>query len=510
MFPSPAAMLAAAPPPRTLSSAMALTGEGPDEAEASAFLSAVEAPEDEGGSPEADGQTSGPPAGDLSGAGAFAMVIPAFPEADLSPLRVDGLPPLDLTPAAPPPTTAAEPVPALPAEAGSARQAAAVLPVAEDGDRAAHGVLLPQMLALPVRPFSAGPVREGGSQERSAEVPAAEGLALATEPAVEALPPPDVTTQDAAPDGAPEVPWQRFARTGNAPAPVAPPQAASGPVEPAPSPQPTAAPQEGKAHTDELRGSERDPPGPLHRPLPPRSPRADPAPPAPPSGLSRENPAPRGSRTEVHPSGPATPPAPEPVAFRPAALPHGTGEHRIPRPEPAVSTLVAPPPDAAEVVGVSQFPVSHGQQPLLDIHAPQLPAPAAPVAVAALAPMAVAIASDPGSGEIAIDLSPAELGRVRMRVNCEGDALSVVILADRPETLDLLRRNGAALASEFADAGFSQASLEFGQGGTSAFRGEADPGEQAAGNGPGAEDGAAPPIWRSRQPASLGQLDLRL
>jgi hypothetical protein len=130
-----------------------------------------------------------------------------------------------------------------------------------------------------------------------------------------------------------------------------------------------------------------------------------------------------------------------------------------------------------------------------------------PVPVAALPQIAIAVATDPGSGQIDLRLSPEELGRVRMTIHCEGNELRVLILADRGETLDLLRRNGPALLSEFADAGFSRTALDFAQGGTTG--GGAARTEQPR---PDPADPAAEPLphWPPRAAAAAGRLDLRL
>ena len=61
-----------------------------------------------------------------------------------------------------------------------------------------------------------------------------------------------------------------------------------------------------------------------------------------------------------------------------------------------------------------------------------------------------------------IALSPVELGRVRLSMTATDGALTVTILAERPETSDLLRRHIDTLAQEFRDLGYEDLSFSFG------------------------------------------------
>jgi len=66
-----------------------------------------------------------------------------------------------------------------------------------------------------------------------------------------------------------------------------------------------------------------------------------------------------------------------------------------------------------------------------------------------------------GSTEIA--LNPAELGRVRITM-VPGDAgMLVTVSAERPDTLDLMRRHIDLLAQEFRDIGYGGTAFSFGQ-----------------------------------------------
>lgn len=61
-------------------------------------------------------------------------------------------------------------------------------------------------------------------------------------------------------------------------------------------------------------------------------------------------------------------------------------------------------------------------------------------------------------------LSPEELGPVRLTFTQTEPGVTVNVLADRAETLDLLRRNIDTLAQEFLDIGYESAQFTFDQG----------------------------------------------
>lgn len=65
---------------------------------------------------------------------------------------------------------------------------------------------------------------------------------------------------------------------------------------------------------------------------------------------------------------------------------------------------------------------------------------------------------------IDLSLNPEELGRVRLRLSPSEGGLNVLIVAERSETLDLLRRNIDMLAREFLEIGYEGASFDFAGG----------------------------------------------
>lgn len=71
-------------------------------------------------------------------------------------------------------------------------------------------------------------------------------------------------------------------------------------------------------------------------------------------------------------------------------------------------------------------------------------------------------AAPQGPGQsVEIKLSPAELGRVRMSMTVEEGQIVVQILAERPETLDLMRRNIDTLNRDFEALGYENAAFSF-------------------------------------------------
>ena len=64
---------------------------------------------------------------------------------------------------------------------------------------------------------------------------------------------------------------------------------------------------------------------------------------------------------------------------------------------------------------------------------------------------------------VEITLSPEELGRVRLSVSAADAAGTVTILAERPETLDLMRRNIDQLTRDFQQMGYDSITFSFGE-----------------------------------------------
>ncbi len=76
--------------------------------------------------------------------------------------------------------------------------------------------------------------------------------------------------------------------------------------------------------------------------------------------------------------------------------------------------------------------------------------------------MATAINVRPHSGAIEVALNPEELGRVSIVLNGRDDGLHLTISAERPETLDMMRRHLSVLEAEFQNFGLGDLSFDLG------------------------------------------------
>lgn len=154
-------------------------------------------------------------------------------------------------------------------------------------------------------------------------------------------------------------------------------------------------------------------------------------------------------------STPVTPDLARAISVRPPAAP----------PDPAARPETpAPnqPPDPADM------PFSGIEGPALPLpRHPAFPAPPAP-GLATLHPVpaqaSTAILHSVKSGETATELtlSPEDLGKIRFEIISNDDKLTVRMFVERPDTLDLVRRQGDQLLAELRHAGFTQTSLSFG------------------------------------------------
>lgn len=127
---------------------------------------------------------------------------------------------------------------------------------------------------------------------------------------------------------------------------------------------------------------------------------------------------------------------------------------------------VAAPRADSEIGNLAPLPTQHAS---LNVEAP-LPnnvghPPPSPGAPPTRQVAEAIIRSGVESGQTELVLSPEELGKVQFSIRNVDGQLSVVISAERPETLSLLRRNADLLATELAQSGMGNAALDFGGGG---------------------------------------------
>jgi flagellar hook-length control protein FliK len=123
------------------------------------------------------------------------------------------------------------------------------------------------------------------------------------------------------------------------------------------------------------------------------------------------------------------------------------------------STSAVELPPAAGAVAAYQVTTAQPQPGAL----PQFAAAAPAIAIADL-PVAIATHAKNGSNRFEIRLDPPELGRidVRLDIDAKGNVVSR-LMAERPETLDLLRRDANQIERALQDAGLKTAgeSLQF-------------------------------------------------
>ena len=67
--------------------------------------------------------------------------------------------------------------------------------------------------------------------------------------------------------------------------------------------------------------------------------------------------------------------------------------------------------------------------------------------------------------QVDVLLSPEELGRVKFQIRHHGEQVSILLTAERFDTMEMLKRHGEELMREFRQAGFAGASLDFGRWG---------------------------------------------
>lgn len=192
---------------------------------------------------------------------------------------------------------------------------------------------------------------------------------------------------------------------------------------------------------------------------------------------------------------------------------------------PPLLTQTAPPPAVVQAKGIIALqtdPVERKSGPAPDDALPVFTASERVMAtvsgVTATAPAAGAETARHVAGQIAtavsqqpgkvteIALNPEELGRVRFSLSATEGTITLSILAERPETNDLLRRHIDVLAQEFRSLGYTTINFSFGAEG---HAGSAPQTETDSTHGFDETDDAKPAQATDRMQSPSG-LDLRL
>lgn len=178
-----------------------------------------------------------------------------------------------------------------------------------------------------------------------------------------------------------------------------------------------------------------------------------------------------------------------------------------PRPTPVVPMAVEPGLSAAasatpewRLTAEAQLSAPVGTEAARQV-------PVAPQAVVGQVAVAVSTTRE---RQVELRLDPPELGRVQIQLDTSDGGLRAVILAERPETYDLLRRHAEILQRELAEAGFDDVDLGFAAGEQEAGReGDPEPGATASFAVAAARTEAAPAAVGADLGAD-GALDIRL
>ncbi len=117
-------------------------------------------------------------------------------------------------------------------------------------------------------------------------------------------------------------------------------------------------------------------------------------------------------------------------------------------------------PETDGVIATREEPLFQNVRDSASIAQPATQAARAEITRAIAGQMAATIQVRAASGIIEIALSPEELGRVYIALNGREDGMVLNIAAERPETLDLMRRHLAVLEAEFQSLGYGDISFD--------------------------------------------------
>ncbi len=191
----------------------------------------------------------------------------------------------------------------------------------------------------------------------------------------------------------------------------------------------------------------------------------------------------------------------------PATVPEAAARHAAgpAAPDAAVPPAVAEPPPPAAASAPRPPPLPPARQ---------------------VAPIAIALALGAGgAARLTVALEPEELGRVEIRVEragaAEGDAATVRVVAERPETLALLQRDARQLDRALQSAGIpvAEGAMQFSLAGRDERAGPGDGGAKSnGGDGQARRDRAGTPPDAVLQPvpspraaaAGLALLDIAI
>jgi hypothetical protein len=124
--------------------------------------------------------------------------------------------------------------------------------------------------------------------------------------------------------------------------------------------------------------------------------------------------------------------------------------------------------------------------------------------------VAEAILLNAGRDRIELRLDPPELGRVEIDLSLVDGRLTATIAAERPETLDLLRRHADVLQRDLVAAGFGGADVGFSDRARAEARADAQPDRETPPRETAHPLSSPPGGHRRASVASDGRLDIRV
>lgn len=166
------------------------------------------------------------------------------------------------------------------------------------------------------------------------------------------------------------------------------------------------------------------------------------------------------------PAGPWAPPSARDVTMALVATPTDTAENDRARLPNLAGHEGKPPgerPGAEPALAPVEKPADP-MQPSRNAASPPGGAGSTPATAPSIIAQISAVARGLPDGPVEIRLSPEELGRVQLSLQRGETMTTVLVVAERPETLELMRRNIAELARELGDLGHAGLSFSFAQG----------------------------------------------
>lgn len=174
-----------------------------------------------------------------------------------------------------------------------------------------------------------------------------------------------------------------------------------------------------------------------------------------------------------------------------------------------IAELTNPTPGAATILGTGPAPpiIGIGQSPPMPFVTSHVFPPPPEAQASVLAEIRL---DRQDATTMEVTLPDADFGPMRLELSRHGEALRIVVAAERSDTVELMRRHSDSLIADLRQAGFSGTDLSFGQWqrGSAPAPGQEPPPLEVAQDRPAAGFSAATPIWAGF--ALPGRLHLRI